>query len=82
MRAQKTRQKQNQLTKQKQVTTKQQRQFFAHTKSSKRVKIIWFAFWSFFNAQNLFVKKIDRLKIILITSNTIYLNKTDIEKVG
>ena len=65
----------NQLTKQKQASTKQQRQqFFACSKTSKRVKVVCFAVWCFFYAQNLFVKiKINRLRIVLITSNTILL---------
>ena len=47
----------NQLTKQKYANIKQQRQqFFAHTKTSKRVKIFCFAFCCFFYAQNFFVK--------------------------
>ena len=65
----------NQLTTQKQASTKQQRQqFFACSKTSKSEKAVCFAFWCFFYAQNLFVKiKINRLRIVLITSNTILL---------
>ena len=60
----------NQLTKQKQASTKQQRQqFFARTKTSNFL----FTFGCFFHAQNLFVKKINRLEIVLVTSNTILL---------
>ena len=53
----------------------QKQQFFACTKTSKRVKIVCFTFWSFFYPQNLFVKKkkINRLEIVLITSFTILL---------
>ena len=65
----------NQLTKQKQASTKQQRQqFFARTKTSNFL----FTFGCFFHAQNLFVKKINRLEIVLVTSNTILLTCTPI----
>ena len=39
-----------------------------HAKTSKRVKAVCFAFWCFFYAQNLFVKKENSLEIVLITS--------------
>ena len=43
-------------------------------KNFKRVKVICFAFWWFFYAENLFIKKIiDRLEIVLIASFTILL---------
>ena len=71
---QKRKSNQNQLTKQKQANKKQQKQqLLARTKSSKRVKIVCFAFWSFFYTQNLFVKKINILEIVLITSPTLLL---------
>ena len=73
--AQKRKSNQNQLTKQKQGRKKQQsQQVFARAKTSKRVKTIYFAFWCFLYAQNLFSKKkINWLEIVLITSFTILL---------
>ena len=73
--AQKRKSNQNQLTKQKQGWKKQQsQQVFARAKTSKRVKNIYFAFWCFLYAQNLFAKKIiNWLEIVLITSFTILL---------
>ena len=41
---------------------------FSGTQSSKRVKVVCFTFWSFLCAWNLFVKKINRLEIVLIIS--------------
>ena len=46
---------------------------FSCTKTYKRMKTTCFAFWCFFSAQNVFVKK--RPKIVLITSNTILLTR-------
>ena len=40
-------------------------------KNFKRVKVICFAFWWFFYAENLFIKKI--IEIVLIASFTILL---------
>ena len=76
--AQKRKSNQNQLTKEKQANKKQQRQrVFARTKISKRMEIVYFAFWCFLYAQNLFiVKKNKRLDIVLITSFTILLTCT------
>ena len=37
-------------------------------KTFKRVKVICFTFWCLFYTQNLFVKKLNRLEIVLITS--------------
>ena len=64
------------LNAQKHVTTKkttnktktseqknQRHYFLARTKTSKRVKIVCCAFWCFFYAQNLFVKKQTELKL-------------------
>ena len=66
--AQKRKSNQNQLNKKKQANKKQQRQeVFARRKTSKKVKVVCFAFWCFFCAQNLSVKK-DWLEIVLITS--------------
>ena len=39
-----------------------------HAKASKGVKVVCFAFWWLFYAQNLFAKKINKLEIDLITS--------------
>ena len=60
------------------MNTKQQRQLiFTHTKTSKKMKIICFAFWCFFLCSKSFLKKkINRLKIVLIDSNTILLECT------
>ena len=41
---------------------------FLRAQSSKRVKVTCFAFQSFLCARNLFVKKINKLEIVLITS--------------
>ena len=41
---------------------------FLRAETSKRVKVACFAFWCFLCARNLFVKKINRLEIVLITS--------------
>ena len=66
--AQKRKSNQNQLNQKKQANKKQQRQeVFARRKTSKKVKVVCFAFWCFFYAQNLSVKK-DWLEIVLITS--------------
>ena len=49
--AQKRKSNQNQLTKKKQANKKQQRQeVFARKKTSKKVKVVYFAFWCFFYA--------------------------------
>ena len=49
---------QNQPTKQKQAQTKELRQqFFARTKTSKRVKVICFGFWYFFACKIFLLKK-------------------------
>ena len=69
--AQKRKSNQNQLTKQKQANKKQERQqVFARTKTffahKKRVKICLFCFLVLFYAQNHFVKKLNRLEIVLI----------------
>ena len=65
--AQKRKSNQNQLTKQNQANKKQQRQqVFARTRTSKRVKIVFFCILVLFYAQD-FVKK-NWLEIVLITS--------------
>ena len=51
---------------------------FTDTKTSKRVKIVCFALWYIFCVQNIFVKKINRLEIVLITSFTMLLMCTPI----
>ena len=69
----------NQITKQNWANIKQQRQqFFARTKTSKRVKIVYFAFWCFFYTQRFFVKKINWLEVVLRTSIRILLACTSI----
>ena len=47
----------NQLTKQKYVNEKQRKQQFFPQKNSERGEVVYFSFWCFFYAQNLFVKK-------------------------
>ena len=41
---------------------------FSCAQTSKRLNVFYFRFWGFLYAQNLFVKKINRLEIVLITS--------------
>ena len=52
---------------------------FLHTETSKMVKVVYFAFWWFFYAQNFYgKKKSNRLETALITSLTILVTCTPI----
>ena len=57
----------NQENKIKQTRNNKGNNFF-RAQSSKRVKVTCFVFWCFLSARNLFVRKINRLKIVLVAS--------------
>ena len=72
--AQKRKSSQKQPSKQKKSKQKTTKVTIFAYKSSKRVKVVCFALWCFLRTQNLFVKKINWLEIVLIASFTILLS--------